>query len=142
MMTHDRLMIPRRSVPSPRLSTGKHTTATITGKQFPKRFHRVLPASERPLGTTVSNDATSGSRFSDGKDISWELIFILCLSLRYGSERAGCCLFPEDSIFAISNSSRTISVTSSSNVVRGVQPSFSLAFAAFPKRFSTSAGRK
>src|SRR5579859_6307309 len=77
--THARLMIPRRSVPKPRLSTGKHTTATTTGKQLPKRFHRVLPARDRPLGTAVSKDVTSGSRFSDAKDISWGMVFILCL---------------------------------------------------------------
>jgi hypothetical protein len=53
-----------------------------------------------------------------------------------------CGSIPENSIFAISDSWRTISVTSSSNVVRGAHPSFSLALAASPRRFSTSAGRK
>src|SRR5579859_4768889 len=92
--THARLMIPRRSVPKPRLRMGKHTTATTTGKQFPKRFQSVLPASERPLGTTVSNGVTSGSRFSDGRGISSELIFILCLGFALKQQFASFRRFP------------------------------------------------
>src|SRR5579859_3286218 len=87
-------MIPRRSVPNPRLSTGKHTTATTTGKQLPKRFHRVLPASERPLGTATSNDVVSGSRFSDDKAISSEVIFILCLGFALKQQFASFRRFP------------------------------------------------
>src|SRR5438270_8096091 len=87
-------MIPRRSVPKPRLRMGKHTTATITGKQFPKRFHRVLPASERPLGTATSNDVVSGSRFSDGRDISWVVSFILCPGSAIKQQFASVRRFP------------------------------------------------
>src|SRR6478752_6817594 len=76
--THARLIIPSRSVPRPCFSMGRHTTATTTGKQLPNRFHRVLPARDRPLGITTSNDVVSGSRFSDAKEISSGIVFILC----------------------------------------------------------------